>query len=192
MQRCFRIAYPMHGFYTAFMTDHLTPEKRSWNMGRIKAKNTKPELLLRSALHRAGYRFRIHVKTLPGTPDIVLPKYRTVIFVHGCFWHRHPNCKKATMPKTRTVFWQTKFDRNIANDKRHKKELNALEWKVITVWECELKDVDQAVEQIQKQLHEEYVLPSKDTLPMAAEKRGKYGGTVRTKEPNQEQPAVMK
>ena len=88
------------------MADHLTPEQRSWNMAQIKGKDTKPEVLVRSMLHRAGYRFRKNVKNLPGKPDIVLPKYKTVIFVHGCFWHRHKGCKGATIPKTRTEWWE--------------------------------------------------------------------------------------
>ena len=95
------------------MVDNLTQEKRSWNMSRIKDKNTKPELVVRSILHRMGYRFRLHRKDLPGKPDIVLPKYKTVIFVHGCFWHRHKGCKYAYQPKSRVDFWQKKFKGNI-------------------------------------------------------------------------------
>ncbi|MBU0676720.1 MAG: very short patch repair endonuclease [Verrucomicrobia bacterium] len=94
------------------MVDHLTPEKRSWNMSRIRGKNTKPELIVRSLLHRMGYRFTVNGplnKKLPGKPDIVLPKYRTVIFVHGCFWHRHRGCKGSTTPSTRREFWKEKL-----------------------------------------------------------------------------------
>ncbi|MDD2237227.1 MAG: very short patch repair endonuclease [Kiritimatiellae bacterium] len=119
--------------------DHLTSKQRSWNMSRIRGADTKPEILVRSMLHRAGYRFRKNVKTLPGKPDIVLPKYRTVIFVHGCFWHRHKGCKRATTPSTNVEFWQKKFAANIANDKKHACELRKLGWKVITVWECEVE-----------------------------------------------------
>jgi len=118
--------------------DHLTPEKRSWNMSRIRGKDTKPEVLVRSMLHRAGYRFRKNVSTLPGKPDIVLPKYRTVIFVHGCFWHRHKGCKDATTPKSNKAFWRKKFERNVSNDRKHARELRKLGWKVVTVWSCQL------------------------------------------------------
>jgi DNA mismatch endonuclease (patch repair protein) len=108
-------------------------------MSRIQGKNTKPELLLRSLLHRAGYRFRLHVPNLPGKPDIVLPRYRTVIFVHGCFWHRHEGCANATMPKSRTEFWAEKFAKTIERDQQKQRQLEEIGWKVLTVWECELK-----------------------------------------------------
>ncbi|MFA5689293.1 MAG: very short patch repair endonuclease [Kiritimatiellales bacterium] len=132
------------------MADHLTPEKRSWNMSRIRGTDTKPEILVRSMLHRAGYRFRKNVKTLPGKPDIVLPKYKTVIFVHGCFWHRHKNCKDATTPKTNKAFWNKKFERNVANDKKHARELKKLGWRVITVWECQVNTGKKLLSQIEK------------------------------------------
>jgi DNA mismatch endonuclease (patch repair protein) len=118
--------------------DTLTKEKRSWNMSRIRSKNTKPEITVRSQLHRAGYRFRLHVKDLPGTPDIVLPKYNSVIFVNGCFWHRHPGCKYAYNPKTRVKFWNQKFSQNIKRQEKVQKKLETLEWKVLTIWECEV------------------------------------------------------
>ena len=95
------------------MTDHLTTEKRSWNMSRIRSKHTKPELVVRSLLHRAGYRFRLHSKKFPGKPDIVLPEFKTAIFVHGCFGHRHEQCPRATIPKSNTEYWNNKFERNI-------------------------------------------------------------------------------
>lgn len=117
--------------------DSLTKEHRSWNMSRIRSTNTKPEMIVRSFLHQNGFRFRLHVKALPGHPDIVLPKYKTVIEVRGCFWHRHPGCKYATTPSSNTEFWQAKFKQNIKRDKRHAGELNALGWQVIVVWECE-------------------------------------------------------
>jgi DNA mismatch endonuclease (patch repair protein) len=121
------------------MVDTLTSERRSWNMSRIRGRNTGPELRLRSLLHREGFRFRLHVKQLPGHPDIVLPRYRTAIFVHGCFWHRHPGCRNATTPSTRREFWQEKFDGNISRDLRNRAALEAAGWTVLTVWECELK-----------------------------------------------------
>jgi len=122
------------------MVDRLSPAHRSWNMSRIWGRNTKPECLVRSLLHRAGYRFRIHRKDLPGRPDIVLPKYRTVIFVHGCFWHRHEHCRFAYTPKSRVAFWQKKFTDNLERDKKAIQELRKARWKVIIVWECELRD----------------------------------------------------
>lgn len=121
------------------MADTLTSERRSWNMSRIRGRNTGPELRLRSLLHRAGFRFRLHAKQLPGRPDVVLPRYRTAIFVHGCFWHRHPGCRNATTPSTRREFWQEKFDSNVNRDARNRVALEAAGWTVLTVWECELK-----------------------------------------------------
>lgn len=116
--------------------DRVNPEKRSEIMSHIRGKNTKPELLVRSLLHRAGFRFCLHRKDLPGKPDIVLPKYKTVIFVHGCFWHRHPGCFKATNPKTNTEFWQEKFARNIVRDYEVSKKLEKSGWLVVVVWQC--------------------------------------------------------
>ena len=118
--------------------DHLTKEKRSWNMSKIRSKNTKPEIAVRSKLHKAGYRFRLHVKGLPGKPDIVLPKYNTIIFINGCFWHRHKGCEYAYKPKTRVDFWNQKLNRNIKRQDEVIKELRDLEWKVLVIWECEV------------------------------------------------------
>lgn len=111
-------------------------------MSRIKSGNTKPELVVRSLLHSMGYRFRLHRKDLPGKPDIVLPKYRSVIFVHGCFWHRHHKCKYAYNPKSNMDFWQKKFKANIERDVRVIKELKDLGWNILIVWECEIKDME--------------------------------------------------
>lgn len=119
--------------------DILTPEKRSWNMSRIQSKNTKAELAVRSSLHKIGYRFRLNDKTLPGKPDIVLPKYKTVIFVHGCFWHRHSGCKYAYIPKSRIDFWNNKFTDNIERDKRNISALQKEGWCPIVIWECKIK-----------------------------------------------------
>lgn len=118
--------------------DTLTKEKRSWNMSKIRSKNTKPEIAVRSKLHKAGYRFRLHVKGLPGKPDIVLPKYNTIIFINGCFWHRHKGCEYAYKPKTRVDFWNQKLNRNIKRQDGVIKELRDLEWKVLVIWECEV------------------------------------------------------
>ena len=119
---------------------HKVSEQRSRNMSAIKSKNTKPEIAVRKVLHSMGYRFRLHRKDLPGSPDIVLPKYKTVIFVHGCFWHRHQNCKYASTPKTRQEFWNKKFNENINRDKINQENLSSKGWKIIIVWECEIKD----------------------------------------------------
>jgi len=122
------------------MADRISEEKRSWIMSRVHGKDTCIEIKVRKWLFHEGFRFRKNVRTLPGTPDVVLPKYKTVIFVNGCFWHRHPGCKEATTPKTRTDFWNEKFERNVANDRKHKEELQALGWNVIVIWECEINE----------------------------------------------------
>jgi DNA mismatch endonuclease (patch repair protein) len=109
-------------------------------MSRIRGKDTKPELIVRSLLHRMGYRFRLHRNDLPGKPDIVLPKYKTVIFVHGCFWHRHKGCKYAYKPKSRVDFWQKKFKENVQRDKKKQAELKKAGWKIIIIWECQVNN----------------------------------------------------
>lgn len=125
-------------------------------MSRIKGRNTGPELRLRSLLHRAGFRFRLHAKELPGRPDLVLPKYRTAIFVHGCFWHRHSGCRNTTMPSTRREFWQKKFDSNVSRDAHNRTELEATGWTVLTVWECELKaDAEGVVRRLSRELRKD-------------------------------------
>ena len=117
--------------------DRLTEEKRSWNMSRIKNRDTQPELKVRSILHRMGLRFRLHRKDLPGKPDIVLPKFKKVIFVNGCFWHRH-DCKNGKhLPKSNVRFWTEKLEGNKKRDKRNIRELEELGWNVVTVWECQ-------------------------------------------------------
>ena len=137
------------------MVDRITPQHRSWNMSRIRSKNTGPEMRLRSLLHKAGFRYRLHALTLPGKPDLVLPRFRTVIFVHGCYWHRHGDCKKATIPSTRTDFWLDKFQGTIERDRRVVGELAKLGWHVIIIWECELvRDSDALVREIGLQLLE--------------------------------------
>ena len=108
-------------------------------MSRIRSKDTKPEMLVRRFLHKNGFRYRLHVKTLPGKPDIVLPKYKTVIFIHGCFWHGHEGCKYYVVPKTRTEWWLNKIGGNIANDNSANAILQDAGWNIITIWECELK-----------------------------------------------------
>lgn len=120
------------------MTDFLAPSERSLRMSRIPSQNTKPEIALRHALHRLGLRFRLGGAGLPGRPDIVLSKHRAVVFVHGCFWHRHCGCKVASIPKSNTDFWVQKFERNVARDASVKAELEALGWHVLVAWECEV------------------------------------------------------
>jgi|SRR5579872_27626 len=118
--------------------DRIDKQRRSWNMSRIKGKDTAPEMFVRSTLHTMGYGFRLHSRLLPGRPDIVLAKHRTVLFVHGCFWHRH-GCKYSYTPKSQKVFWQRKFDQNVKRDRRVQRDLKALGWKVAIIWECEIK-----------------------------------------------------
>lgn len=121
------------------MVDVVSPATRSRMMSNIRSRNTKPELLVRKYLHSRGLRFRLHVKTLPGKPDIALPKYRTVIFIHGCFWHRHSGCKYASLPGSRPDFWFNKLSLNAAHDRGNADALTKSGWRVFTVWECELR-----------------------------------------------------
>lgn len=126
------------------MADTLTKAERSDRMRRIRGKDTAPELALRRALHAEGLRFRLHRANLPGRPDIVLPRFRTAVFVHGCFWHRHEGCPICTTPKSNTQFWTEKFERNVARDQRNKRQLKSLGWNVVTVWECEVSSGEKA------------------------------------------------
>lgn len=121
------------------MADVHDIKTRSYNMSRIRATNTKPELLVRKFLHAQGFRYKLHDKTLPGKPDLVLPKYKTVIFIHGCFWHGHTNCRYFVIPKTRTDWWLNKINANSSNDVKAVKALKKDGWKIITIWECDLK-----------------------------------------------------
>ena len=121
------------------MADVHSIATRSYNMSRIRSKDTKPEMLVRKFLHALGFRFRLHVKELPGKPDLVLPKYKTVIFIHGCFWHGHEGCKYDLVPKTKTEWWLNKINGNIANDAKAIAALQQAGWKIITVWQCDLR-----------------------------------------------------
>ena len=134
------------------MVDHLTKDKRSWNMSRIRSKDTKPELIVRSLLHRIGYRFRLYRKDLPGKPDIVLTKYKTVIFVHGCFWHQHKGCTRSNIPKSNKVYWATKIHRNVQRDRENYNLLKKLKWRVLILWECETKHSEKIIKKIKKKL----------------------------------------
>lgn len=136
------------------MADVHSNETRSYNMSRIKGKDTKPEMMVRKFLHKKGFRFRLHDKKLPGKPDIVLAKYRTVIMVHGCFWHGHEGCKYFVVPKTKAEWWQNKIKNTQRKDSQNYETLNSLKWNLITVWECELKGgkKDETLFQVEQQL----------------------------------------
>jgi DNA mismatch endonuclease (patch repair protein) len=122
------------------MADRLSPEQRSAQMGRIRGRDTKPELIVRRLVHRMGYRYRLHVSHLPGRPDLVFPSRRKIIFVHGCFWHQHPACRDATLPRSRTEFWSTKLRQNVQRDTRQLHVLKRLGWDILVIWECEASD----------------------------------------------------
>lgn len=163
------------------MTDTLPPEQRSWNMSRIRSQHTKPELIIRSLLHRVGFRFRISNRTLPGSPDIVLPKYKTTIFVHGCFWHRHENCAKARMPSSNQDYWQQKFVRNVARDAAAAKDLESQCWRVVVLWECDiLRDPLAVLERLIKDMEEDQepqqyaVGLERSQILQLAEKKSRY------------------
>ena len=135
------------------MVDRLTPEKRSWNMSRIKCRDTGPEMLVRSTLHRLGYRFSLQRKDLPGKPDIVLPKHRTVVFVHGCFWHQHKDCTKSKLPANNREFWKKKLKHNEERDRKVIACLNRLGWRVLVCWQCQIdKSLEKVKNRLDKQL----------------------------------------
>ena len=137
------------------MADTFTPEKRSWNMSRIRSKDTKPEEYVRKFLFREGFRFRKNDKRYPGKPDIVLPKYKTVIFINGCFWHAH-TCSRAHLPKSNLEYWQPKIEKNKVRDEQNQKKLQDAGWKVITIWECELKTSELRNNRCEKLINELY------------------------------------
>lgn len=135
------------------MADRLSREKRSWNMSHIRNKDTEIEVKVRKYLFSKGFRYRKNDSRLPGKPDVVLPKYKTVIFVHGCYWHRHPGCKNCTTPSTNAAFWLEKFDKNKKNDAKHKAELEEAGWKVVVLWECEIEnDFENTMKKVTEQL----------------------------------------
>lgn len=140
------------------MSDVFTRAKRSEVMSRIRGRDTEPERVVRSMLHKMGYRFRLHMARLPGKPDIVLPRYKTVILVHGCFWHRHNGCRFAYTPKSRKQFWLKKLESNVMRDRRVRMELAKLGWHVITVWECELRSSDQLSNRLNVALNRQRLL----------------------------------
>jgi DNA mismatch endonuclease (patch repair protein) len=138
------------------MADRITKRQRSHVMRSVGRKDTGPEIVVRSLLHRAGFRFRKNVKSLPGTPDIVLPKYRTVIFVHGCFWHRHQGCPRTTTPASRREYWDAKLARNVERDRQKSARLQEAGWNVVIVWECETKAPDVLIERLALALRVEF------------------------------------
>lgn len=137
------------------MTDVFSKEKRSWLMSRVKGRDTKPEILVRSFVHRMGYRFRIHRWDLPGNPDIVFPRHGKVIFVHGCFWHGHEGCPRSKRPTTNKGFWNEKLDDNIERDKRFRRALQRMGWKVFVVWQCETRKPEKLLLKLERILHDD-------------------------------------
>ncbi len=167
------------------MTDIFSPEKRSWVMSRIRSRDTKPEILVRSLLHRLGYRFTVNGprnKHLPGKPDIVLPKHATAIFVHGCFWHGHAGCPIFRLPKSRTKFWQEKIARNKERDAKNAAALASLGWNVVTLWECEMANLGkirtltrQLPYLVERKPMEYHLTGESFPMPMVAEEEARYG-----------------
>jgi DNA mismatch endonuclease (patch repair protein) len=137
------------------MTDVFSKEKRSWIMSRVRGRDTKPEILVRSFVHRMGFRFRIHRRDLPGNPDIVLPRHGKVIFVHGCFWHGHKRCQRSKRPTTNKGFWNKKLDENIERDKRFQRKLRLMGWKVLVLWQCEGRKPEKMLRKLERFLHDE-------------------------------------
>ena len=137
------------------MVDVFTKGKRSWIMGQVRGRDTKPERMVRSLIHRMGFRFRIHRRDLPGSPDIVFPRHHKVIFVHGCFWHGHPDCMRSKRPNTNQAFWNRKLDGNLDRDKRLHAQLSGMGWKVLVVWQCETKTPNILAKKLVRFLYEE-------------------------------------
>ncbi|XKH01610.1 DNA mismatch endonuclease Vsr [Marinobacter nauticus] len=135
--------------------DTLTPAERSERMSRVRSRDTKPEMVVRRLVHGMGFRYRLHVDSLPGKPDMVFRFRRAVIFVHGCFWHRHPGCKLARLPKSRREFWRRKLEENRERDQRNEAKLRELGWRVMVVWECELGDLEGTAEKLKGFLNHE-------------------------------------
>jgi DNA mismatch endonuclease (patch repair protein) len=138
------------------MTDVYDQTQRSKVMRSVKSENTKPEVIVRQTLHALGYRFRLHRRDLPGKPDIVLPRYHKIIFVHGCFWHQHPNCKDAERPQSNTDYWNRKLDRNVQRDQNNITVLRASSWSVLVIWTCETKNRDQLRQRLEAFMRDRY------------------------------------
>lgn len=133
---------PMRNLLYRSMADKVTPSQRSLMMAKVRSRNTQPEIEVRKLLHSLGFRFRLHRKNLPGKPDIVLPRHKAIVLVHGCFWHQHPHCSRATMPATRTAFWTNKLRRNAERDGEQIRALEDGGWRVLVVWQCETKEAE--------------------------------------------------
>lgn len=144
------------------MVDHVSPERRTEIMRSIRSQDTRPELLVRRAAHRLGLRFRLHAKNLPGKPDLVFKKWATVVFVNGCYWHRHAHCKKASTPKTNIEFWQEKFSANVRRDKRNYRLLRAAGWHVVVLWQCQVRTEEAAMTILKRKFPKD--LPSKKAI----------------------------
>ncbi|HEY3374646.1 MAG TPA: very short patch repair endonuclease [Candidatus Aquicultor sp.] len=137
------------------MPDVFDKEKRSWIMSRVTGKDTKPEMVVRRAVHGLGYRYRLHGKNLPGHPDLVLTRHKKIVFVHGCFWHGHEGCKRSKRPSSNTQFWNEKIDKTMRRDIKVEEELKALGWNVLVVWECETKNPEELMRKLERFLHGE-------------------------------------
>ena len=162
------------------MADTMTPEQRSRCMSAVKGKDTKPEMIVRRYLFSKGLRYRLHVRSLPGNPDIVLPKYKTVIFINGCFWHGHEGCKYYRLPKSNVEFWESKITNNKNRDVVNEIKLKELGWRVIRIWECEIKRVQdrgQSLEKLYNQIVKKYIQYDENEIPIqiAAEDGVVYG-----------------
>lgn len=157
--------------------DTFTKNDRSDIMRKVKSCDTRPELAVRSLLHSMGYRFRLHRRALPGTPDIVLPKYKTVVFVHGCFWHRHRDCKRATSPASHREYWLPKFNKTKQRDRKNQEALRELGWQVVVVWECQVKDTAALACRLNREILRTtlYKPPSHQPAEIAAENSIDYG-----------------
>jgi len=141
--------------FSILMADTLSKSERSERMGRVRSKNTRPEMVLRRLVHNMGYRYRLHVRTLPGSPDLVFPRRLAVIFMHGCFWHRHGRCPLTRLPKSRVAFWREKLEGNRMRDQRNQRRLRQLGWRVMVIWECQLSDVDKVSNRVKRFLEKE-------------------------------------
>jgi DNA mismatch endonuclease, patch repair protein len=149
------------------MADSVSKKRRSEIMGLVKNKNTRPEIALRQLLHGMGYRFRLHRGDLPGRPDIVLPKWRTVVFLHGCFWHRHAGCPNTRTPKSKIKFWTKKFDDNVSRDVENQRTLLGMGWRVLVIWECEMQNLDAVASRVR------YVMEDRKTCDRSKSSRGR-------------------
>jgi len=163
------------------MADRISTSRRSWVMAQVKSRNTKPERVVRSLLHRLGYRFTVNGpknRQLPGKPDIALPRHRLAVFVHGCFWHRHPACPHATTPKSNQAYWEAKFARNRERDRENQRALQALGWRWLVVWECQLKRPEEVAARLVAELprRSEEGLPEElEEAALVAETQARYG-----------------